>query len=799
MNIDKLLKELTLEEKASLMSGQNFWNTKSIDRLNIPSIMLTDGPHGLRKQGGNADHLGLNASIASTCYPTAATLANSWDRELIYNVGKHLGIEAASEGVGVLLGPGLNIKRNPLCGRNFEYFSEDPYLSGVLASEMINGIQSQGVSACPKHFALNSQENRRMTIDEIVDLRTMHEIYLEGFRYCIENSSPKTIMTSYNKINGIYANENMYLLDEILYKKWNFKGVVVTDWGGSNDRIDGLVAGNQLEMPASGGFSDQEIVEAVNNGVISEELLDERVRNLLQLISDVHEKKNVSFDKEKHHEYASQAAANSVVLLRNENNTLPLSNEKVAIIGDFASTPRYQGAGSSLINPTKLDNSVDSLKNTNLNIVGYAQGFTRLKSSISSNLVREAVDLAKKCDVILLYLGLDEGSESEGIDRTHLSIRPNQISLVNELLVLNKKIVVILAGGAPVELPFVSDVDAILHGYLFGQAGASAISDILVGKVNPSGRLNETYPIKYEDIPSAKYYPGKEVNAQRREAIFVGYRYFDSINKPVLYPFGYGLSYTTFEYSNVKVTSEKVTLNVTNTGNVYGEEVVQVYVEAKNSKVFRAKKELKGFSKVKLNPNQTKEVEIEFDNHAFAFFNIEKNDWIVEKGSYDVHISKNVNESVIVETINVDGEIIADPYINYNIDSYRKIEVANITQEDYEQLLQTKIDLDEWDTSKPIELNDIVEQLKYSNWLGKLVYKIILFVHNFLFFINKPILANYIIFAMNTSFKQAYRYSNGKLNEEMMKAILDMFNIGLIKGLQNYIKASRAYKKTTSN
>ena len=568
INYQELIDKMTLEEKASLMSGGNFWNTKPIERLGIPSMMLTDGPHGLRKQGGKADHLGLNKSLPATCFPPAATLANSWDIELLHEVGRFIGKEAAAEKVSVLLGPGLNIKRNPLAGRNFEYFSEDPYLSGKLAANMVNGIQSTGISASPKHYAVNSQEHMRMTIDEVVDERALRELYLEAFRYVVEESKPKTIMSSYNKVNGEYANENTHLMNDILYGEWGYEGIVVTDWGGNNDRVKGLIAGNQLEMPSSGGITDQEIVEAVKSGELAEEILDESVARILALVFETRKslEQTEEIDWEEHHQKAIEAARRSLVLLKNEENILPLDKQqKIAVIGDFAKTPRYQGAGSSLINPTKLDNALELLNESHVNIIGFEQGFKRYGKK-SAELENKALRLAEKADTVLLFLGLDEGSEAEGIDRKDMKLRENQLSLVNELSVIHDNIVVILSGGAAIEMPFVNEVKGILHGYLGGQGGASAIRDVLLGDCNPSGKLAETYPFAYENVSSAPYFPGLEATAEHRESIYIGYRYFDTVNLPVLFPFGHGLSYTGFEYSNINVTDNHVTFTIKKCG-----------------------------------------------------------------------------------------------------------------------------------------------------------------------------------------------------------------------------------------
>jgi beta-glucosidase len=718
INYKELISNMTLPEKASLMSGDNFWNTKPIERLGIPSIMLTDGPHGLRKQGGKADHLGLNKSIPATCFPPAATLANSWDLELTNEVGRYLGKEAASEQVSVLLGPGLNIKRNPLCGRNFEYFSEDPYLSGKLAATMVKGIQSHGISACPKHYAVNSQEHMRMTIDEVVDERALREIYLEGFRYAVEEGKPKTLMSAYNRVNGEYANENKHLMRDILYGEWDYQGVVVTDWGGNNDRVEGLRAGNQLEMPSTGGITDEEIVEAVKSGKLEEAVLDEAVERMLTLIFDTKD--------EEHHQKAIDAARRSMVLLKNEADTLPLKKgQRVAIIGDFAKNPRYQGAGSSLINPTQVDNAWDQLNQTDLSIVGYEQGFKRFGGK-SESLKNSALKLAHQADVVLLFLGLDEGSEAEGVDRQNMRLRENQLELVNALAKVHDNIVVVLSGGSAIEMPFVGDVKAILHGYLGGQGGAAAVCDILIGKYNPSGKLAETYPLKYEDVSSAPYYPGLEATAEHRESIYVGYRYFDTKKIPVLFPFGHGLSYTKFAYSDLKVSAQSVSFTIQNIGDAAGEEITQVYIKPLSSKVFRANKELKGFSKVYLEPGESKQVKIDLDDHAFAYYNTVKNRWSVESGRYELQVGSSIEDIRLADSLEVKGDDAEPGYDQELLKNYYQADVHHIGDEEFHHLLGFTPPKPVWDRNKKLGYNDTIAQGRYKKGLGKFLYLIVL-------------------------------------------------------------------------
>ncbi len=554
--IKKIVGKMTLPEKCYFLSGKDFWQTRSVRRVGVPGVTLSDGPHGIRKQEGASDQLGLNGSIPATCYPTAATIANSWDPELGEEIGRYLGTEAASQDVCVLLGPGLNIKRSPLCGRNFEYFSEDPYLAGKMAAGYVRGIQSKGVGACPKHFAANSQELRRMASDSVMDERTLREIYLTGFEIAVKESKPKAVMTSYNRVNGVYANENEHLLQEILRDDWGFDGFVVSDWGASNDHVAGVAAGSHLEMPTTGGDSDEELLRAVESGKLEEKLLNRRVEELLYAILPLREavdkEKGKKFDIEKHHAMAQKAAEESIVLLKNDNHILPLmEGTKVAVIGDFAKKPRYQGAGSSVVNPTKLDSTLDMIGKFQIEMLGFERGYYRTGDADAA-LEEEATELAKKAEVVLLYIGLDEISESEGLDRRHMRLPDSQIRLLRKIAAVNPHVVAVLSGGSPIEMPWLDKCEAVIHGYLSGQAGAAAMLNAITGKVNPSGKLNETYPLKYEDVPSAPYFPAKERNAEYREGLYVGYRYFETVEKPVRFPFGYGLSYTTFQYNNLR-------------------------------------------------------------------------------------------------------------------------------------------------------------------------------------------------------------------------------------------------------
>ncbi|MCL3861147.1 glycoside hydrolase family 3 C-terminal domain-containing protein [Actinotalea sp. K2] len=653
--------ELTLLEKAALLSGASVWESRAVPRLGIRSMTLADGPHGIRKQVGSSDHLGINASTPATCFPTAATVANSWDVDLAHQVGAALGAEAVDLGVDVVLGPGLNIKRSPLCGRNFEYFSEDPYLSGTLAAGYVSGIQSQGVSACPKHFAVNSQELRRMASDSVIDERTLREIYLTAFEIVVRDAQPKALMSAYNKVNGTYAHENAHLLQDVLRTEWGFDGVVVSDWGGSNDAVAAVRAGGTLEMPSPGLDSARQLVAAVEQGRLTEAELDARVAEMISLVARIDPSRDATVDTDAHHALARRAAEASQVLLKNDHGTLPLAaGTRVAVIGDFAQTPRYQGAGSSVVNPTRLTTTLDALAASSLEVVRHAQGFVRTGGADPS-LLAEALTAAAAADVALVYLGLDETSESEGNDRTHLRLADNQVALLAALRGVATRVVVVLSAGSVVEMPWLGDTDALVHGYLGGQAGAEATVNVLTGAVNPSGRLAETYPVRLEDTASHAYYPGRHETAEYREGIYVGYRHTVTAAVPTLFPFGFGLGYTTFAYADLVVDAHGATFTVTNTGAVAGAEVTQMYVgRHAPSGVHRAARELKGFRKVHLEPGETATLTIPFDRYTFRHFAVAHDAWQVEAGEFSVQVGPNVEDLPLAAVLEVAGEEVAD-------------------------------------------------------------------------------------------------------------------------------------------
>ena len=796
-----LIKNMTLEEKASLMSGKNFWQTQNINRLGINSMFLADGPHGIRKQAAAADHLGLNPSIPATCFPTAATIANSWNVELGEKMGEYLGEEAVAQKVNVLLGPGVNMKRSPLAGRNFEYFSEDPYLAGKLAAGMIKGIQSKGVAACVKHFAANNQEERRMAIDTIVDERTLREIYLTAFEIAIKEGKAKTMMSSYNLLNGVYTNENIHLMRDILRDEWHFQGVVVTDWGGSNDRVAGLLAGNELEMPSASGETNEEIIKAVKWGEIKEEVLDECVDRLLELIfttEAVFETEHKEIDVEKHHRMAQKAAEESIVLLKNEDHILPLKKGKrVAVIGDFAKEARYQGAGSSIINPTKLDRTLDFLDQSGIDSIGFEPGFERYGKK-NKKKINKACDLAKEADMVLLYIGLDEVTEAEGLDRQNMKIPENQIELLHALYKVNANIVAVLSCGSVVEMPWIDKVKGLVHGYLSGQAGASAILRVLTGEVNPSGKLAETYPIRYEDTPSFYHFPGKEISVEYREGPYIGYRYYDTAGVKVLFPFGYGLSYTTFEYTDIEVGNESVAFKITNTGHIAGMEIAQLYVACKSKAIFRPKKELKGFTKILLQPGETKTVTIPFDDKTFRYFNMKTNKWEIEQADYEILIGASSTDIRLRDTIFVEGTRASIPYDKEKLPSYYSGRANNVSLEEFENLLGYKVPESKWDRTKLLGYNDTIAQCQYAKGaFGKLAYHFIRFAHWFFRKIGKRSTANLMMMSIyHLPFRGIARMSGGIINMPMVDGILMMVNGQFFKGASHVLKERKKMVKS---
>ena len=656
-DVKAIVKEMTLEEKAGMCSGKDFWHLKGVERLGIPEVMVSDGPHGLRKQAEEADHLGLNESIKAVCFPTACATACSFDRDLLQEMGERLGEECQAEDVSVILGPAVNIKRSPLCGRNFEYFSEDPYLASQMAAAHIKGVQSKNVGTSIKHFAANNQEHRRMSCSSEIDERTFREIYLGAFETAIKEAKPDTVMCSYNKINGEFASENHRLLTEILRDEWGFEGYEMC----IRDRVKGLKAGLDLEMPGSGGYTDKEIVEAVKNGTMDESVLDTAVERILNVVFHyVDNRQEGTFDREEDHKLAAKIAAESMVLLKNEG-ILPLKPEgkKIAFIGKFAEQPRFQGGGSSHINSFKITSALDAVKE--VTEVTYAQGYDIKEDKTDEKLHKEAVQAAKEADVAVIFAGLPDAFESEGYDRTHMRMPQCQNTLISDITKVQKNVVVVLHNGSPVEMPWADDVQGILEAYLCGEAVGQAEVDLLFGKANPCGKLAETVPYKLSDNPSYLYFPGDGKTVEYKEGVFVGYRYYDTKEMPVRYPFGYGLSYTTFAYSDMQISAEeikdtdtlKVSLKVKNTGNVAGKEIVQLYVADKTGAASRPVKELKNFVKVELQPQEEKTVEMELDKRSFAWYCTELQDWYAATGEYEILAAASSQDVRLRKTVRV--------------------------------------------------------------------------------------------------------------------------------------------------
>lgn len=789
-NTELLLKKLTLEEKCALLSGAETFKTRGMPEHGIPQIWLSDGPHGLRKQAGESDHLGLNPSVPATCFPTASAIANSWDAALGEEIGAALGEEAAAQEVSVVLGPGLNMKRNPLCGRSFEYFSEDPYLAGKLAAGYIRGIQSKGVAACPKHFAVNSQETRRMASDSIVDERTLREIYLTGFEIAVKEGHPRSIMSSYNLVNGTYANENKHLLMEILRGEWGFDGAVITDWGGSNDHALGVKNGSTLEMPAPGGDSVRELLAAVESGKISESDIDARLSELLPLVFDTKAALDAApreFDAATHHALARRAAAESLVLLKNEGSLLPLAaGSKVAVIGDFAKNPRYQGAGSSMVNSTQVDVLLDKLIDSELNVIGYQQGFDR-HGKPDAALQKSACELATQADTVILCMGLDEIAESEGLDRSNLRLAQNQVDLLQAVAAVNPKIVVVLYSGSVVETPWLDNCQALLYAALGGQAGAGAVADALTGKVNPCGKLAETWPLAYADIPSAADFATRRKTVEYREGLYIGYRYFTTAEKAVRFPFGYGMSYTTFAYSDMAADEQGVSLTVTNTGSVAGTEIVQLYIAKKNSELFRPAKELKGFARVTLAPGEKQRITIMLDDKAFRFWNVKANRWEIEGGEYELLVGASVEDIRLCEKISVHGTATVHPYEDVDLDCYYKGDVLSVSDADFEKLLGHPIPNGKTKIDRNLTLGELNHARSPLGWLVWLVLTILLDVS---YKRGKPDLN--ILFQYNMPLRALAKMTNGAISMGMVDGIVmelqGFWILGLVRVIYEAIK-----------
>ena len=785
-----IITKLNLEQKCALLSGDTVFTTRGYKNAGVPSITLSDGPNGVRKQAGAADHLGLNPSVPATCFPTAATVACSWDPALGEEIGRAMGEEAAAQEVAVLLGPGLNTKRSPLCGRNFEYFSEDPYLSGKMAAAYVCGIQSEGISACPKHFAVNSQELRRMASDSVVDERTLRELYLTGFEIVVKEAHPKALMSSYNLINGIYANENAHLLQDILREEWGFDGAVVTDWGGSNDHALGVKNGSTLEMPAPGGDAVRELLAAVRSGKITEADVDARLDELLTLVLDTHaavERHSRSFDADAHHALARRAAGESVVLLKNDDALLPLAEgTRVAVIGDFAETPRYQGAGSSAVSSIKVDTFLDCLNDSGLYSVGFAPGFDRQGKPDAAKQA-EAVALAAEADAVLLCLGLDEIKESEGLDRADMKLADNQIELLQAVREANPNTVVIVNAGASLETPWLAHCKALVYGALGGQAGAGAMVDVLTGKINPGGKLAETWANAYDDTPARDHFAGPGRTVQYREGLYVGYRYYQTAGVPVAFPFGHGLSYTQFAYSDLYADAHSATLTVTNTGDRAGAEIVQLYVAKPNAEIFRPAQELKAFAKVQLAAGESKTVTLTLDDKAFRYWNTRTDSWEVEGGTYELRVGASSADIRLTAAVEVIGTDALNPYAGKALPHYKSGKVQTVPDTEWETLLGRPIP----DDRVKIDRNMTLGELNHGRSpLGWLVWAVLTALLNASYKKGKPDLN--VLFQYNMPLRALAKMTNGAISMGMVDGIVmevqGFWVIGLVRVIFEAVK-----------
>ena len=781
--------DLTLLQAAALLSGSSAWDSRPIPAANVPSFVMSDGPHGVRRQLGDADHLGIAESEKATCFPTASAVAATWNPELARDMGEALGLEARGLGVDVLLGPGLNIKRSPLCGRNFEYFSEDPILSGRMAAGLVEGIQSTGTAACPKHFAVNSQELRRMASDSIVDERTMREIYLTGFEIVCRAAQPRAIMSSYNLVNGTYAHENKHLLTDILRTEWGFDGMVISDWGGSNSAVEAARAGGSLEMPAPGLAGARQIVAAVEVGELE--------------AADVYASAGLPaprpYDLDEHHQLATRIASEAITLLRNDDDLLPLhAGTSVALIGDLADTPRFQGSGSSQVNPTRVEAPRELLETggedaRGLVLTGYARGYDR-HGGTSDALIAEAVALAASADVALVYVGLDELAESEGLDRPHMRLPEGQDRLIEAVVAANPRTVVVLTGGASVEMPWAESVPALVNGYLGGQGGAAAMLDVLTGAVNPSGRLAETYASSHEDHPTAAWYPATGPLSYYREGPFVGYRYFTSAGIDVAFPFGYGLSYSRFEYSDLQVNQDGATLTVTNTSKRDGADVVQLYVSAPGG-VFGPARELKGFAKVEVPAGGSVRVTIPFDRYTFRHWETSRGAWETEAGTWTIYVGHNVEDTPLSATLEVEGTTPSsiDPALGH----YLNADVAGVTNGEFAVLLGRTIP-----TAHPADdlgaADPLSELTRAKTWLARVAGRGLHAMKAKADAKGAPDLN--ILFILNMPFRAFAKMTNGAASPDMVDAILLAVNgrplRGLTRAALGFMSNARANKAT---
>ena len=803
MKYADLIEKMTLEEKASLCSGKDMWHFKGIERLGIPEIMVSDGPHGLRTQKDSGVSTKMNVSVDATCFPLACATACSWDRNLLRELGSKLGEEAQKEDVQVVLGPGVNIKRSPLCGRNFEYFSEDPLLSGELGAAFVEGVQSQGVGTSVKHFAVNNQETYRMSVNAVVDERTMREIYLPAFETVVKKSAPSTVMASYNLVNGQSATESVHLLDDILDKEWKYNGIVISDWGAVNNRVKGVAAGMHVEMPSSGGMNDALIVNAVKEGKLDEKVLDEKVDRILQAVFDLDSKrrKGANYDPKEHDEFARKAASECCVLLKNKNKILPLSKkDKILVVGDMARNPRFQGAGSSFINCHKITSALDALNEAGI-AYEFEEGYYKKTRKDCSKLIEKAVARAKDFDKVIVFAGLPGEYEAEGFDRRDMDMPASHNILISEIAKANKNVVVVLSAGSVVTMPWIDSVKGLLLTSLAGQNSGGATVDVLYGKVNPCGKLAETYPLKISHVPASAYFPGERYNVEYREGLYVGYRYFESVDAPVLFPFGYGLSYTTFSYRDIAVDKTdfnaddkvKVSVTVDNTGDRAGKEIVQLYVLHKGKAVYMPKVQLRAFDKVEIGAKSCATVTFILDKRAFAFYDVNEKDWVVESGEYEIAVGGNVRELKCRITVNIKGT--DSDKIKYSAKGwYLSPDVKKpVSDEDFKSLFEDgKTTSIEHECKKgSFTSDDSIEDMSKTSGLARFMLRI-----------AKPLIRmsmnadkydpNYLMIyeVMKTSPLRSLAFSSqGMFNMKMVDGVVIMMNGRFFKGLFALLKA----------
>lgn len=790
-----IVKNLSLEEKCKFCCGADFWHSYGIDKMNIPSIMLCDGPHGLRKEESDSFVFMNPKVIKSTCFPTATALASTFDEELINRMGKALGEECRREDVAVLLSPGINIKRLPICGRNFEYFSEDPYLSGKMSAALIRGVQSKGVAACLKHFAGNNQEKYRMTINSIIDERALREIYLRGFEIAIKNANPWSVMMAYNRLNGQYCCENKYLMQDILRNEWNYEGCIISDWGGVNDIISSINNGLNLEMP---GYKDdyyKVLQKAVENNKLDEKILNQSVTKVIELILRYKEGKKIPYkcNFKDHIDLAEKIAESSAVLLKNDDNILPGNNsQKVGIIGRLAKEPVYQGLGSSHVNANTIDNAYDVFVHNNCNI-NYADGYSLENDEIDELLLKKAIEVAKNKDIVYLFIGLPKYYEAEGYDRKNLKLPKSHDNLVYEISRVNKNLVVILQGGSVVEMPWSHIPKGILLTHLSGCRGGNSTVNLLLGNQNPSGKLSETYANTFEDYPSVQFYPGDNNYVEYRESIFIGYRYFDSADINVKYPFGFGLSYTTFEYSNMKIkynndNNMEISVTVTNVGDLEGKEVAQLYVSCLYSKLFRAKQELKGFKKINLKPKESKEVTFILDEGCFTYYNIQSHQYEVEEGQYGISIGSSSRDIKFSTVVNKRGNTVKTIDYKAKYQSYYELYKKKLspTELEFENIYNKELPIINKQIY-PFTINSTINDIK-SIYGGDLIISVINKKANKFVSGDKAMEITVKESLNDQPFRLIAMVTRGAINRKSIQGFVDLLNKHYIKGFLQILR-----------